>query len=128
MIQTKIPVVYGNRNEKEGIVLIEVRLVEQKIEGNEYLVIDWDKAYMGENDDPISSKKVFWDAEQIEQVNAYLEANNDFSGLTKQEVEFKKMQLALMYDTQNNLLPSGKTIHRLNPIQWELSPEKIVSD
>jgi hypothetical protein len=119
MIQSIIPVVYGARNEKTGIIKIEVRKTESpRTDGEEYLVIDWDDS---NSNDAYFSKKVFWPNEQINQVNEYLEANNDFSGLTRVEIEKKKMQLALMLDTQTNLLPSGKTIYGLNPGDWEFS-------
>lgn len=119
MIQSKIPIEYGARNEKTGIIKIEVRKAESpRTDGEEYLVIDWELENTG---DAYFSKKVFWPNEQINQVNEYLEATNDFSGLTRVEVERKKLQLALMLDTQTNLLPSGKTIYGLNPIDWEFS-------
>jgi len=119
MIQSKIPVVYGSRNEKTGKIKIEVRKTESpRTDGEEYLVIDW---ALENPNEAYFSKKAFWPNEQINQINEYLEANNDFSGLTRVEIEKKKLQLALMLDTQTNLLPSGKTIYGLNPSDWELS-------
>lgn len=119
MIQTILPVVYGARNEKTGIIKIEVRKTESnRTDGEEYLVIDWELENTG---DAYFSKKVFWSNEQINQVNDYLESTNDFSGLSRVEIEKKKLQLALMLDTQTNLLPSGKTIYGITPNDWELS-------
>lgn len=119
MIQSTIPVVYGARNEKTGIIKIEVRKTESsRTDGEEYLVIDWEIENTG---DAYFSKKVFWTNEQINQVNDYLESTNDFSGLSRVEIEKKKLQLALMLDTQTNLLPSGKTIYGLNPSDWEFT-------
>ena len=43
MIQTKIPIVFGQRDERLGIVKIEVRLEDDtQLDRNKYLVIDWD--------------------------------------------------------------------------------------
>jgi len=58
-------------------------------------------------------------------MNAYLEANYDFSGMSKKEVDYAKLGLALMLDTKTNLLASGKTIYRVTPNDWEFSPEFI---
>jgi len=118
MIQTKTEVSYGDRSEKSGIIKIEVRPIEASPEKTKFLVIDWD--ITKPDDDPINSKEVVWTKYQIDIMDAYLEANNDFSGMTKTEKEWRKIQLALMIDTQTNLLPSGKTIYRLTPDDWEL--------
>jgi hypothetical protein len=119
MIQSIIPVVYGSRNEKTGKIKIEVRKTESsRTDGEEFLVIDW---ALDNTDDAYYSKKVFWTNEQINQVNDYLESVNDFSGLSRVEIEKKKLQLALMLDTQTNLLASGKTIYGLTPGDWEFS-------
>jgi hypothetical protein len=123
MIQTKMPVVYGERNGKLGIIKIEARPLELTNEGWKYLIVDWDISA----DPPvaISSKNYFYSEEKVEEVNNYLNANNDFSGLSKVKKEMKKVQLGLMLDTQMNLLPNGKTIHGLNPEDWEFTPEPI---
>jgi len=121
MIQTKFPIIYGDRDERMGQIMIEVRPQEMTKLGQNYLVIDWD---ITTPDNPVAwkSKVVFYDNNKIEEVNNYLMANNDFTGMTKPEREWKKVILALMLDTQTNLLPSGKTIYRLNPENWEFSP------
>jgi len=120
MIQTKLPIIYGSRNEKKGIIKIEVRPETPTKEGTEYLVIDWDTA---DTKDAYFSKKVFYDNAKIEQLDAYIEANysEELAGLTKAEKEWKKIQIGLMIDTQTNLLPSGKTIYGLNPEDWEFT-------
>ena len=56
-------------------------------------------------------------------MDAYLSNSNDFSNLSKSQREKKKIQLSLLIDTMYNLLPSGKTIYRLQPEDWELSFE-----
>ena len=120
MIQTKFPIVYGARNEKTGIIKIEVRPEAPTKEGIVYLVIDWDAEDMK---DAYFSKKVSYDNAKIEQLDSYIEANYSdlLEGLTKAEKEWKKVQIALMLDTQTNLLPSGKTIYGLNPEDWEFT-------
>ena len=123
MIQTNIPIIFGNRDERFGVVKIEVRLEDNTQEdGDRYLVIDWD---LNDTKEAFFSKKVFWTNVQIEQMNSYLDSNYDFSELTKKEVDYLKLVLALMIDTKTNLLPSGKTIYRQTPDVWEFSPELI---
>jgi hypothetical protein len=122
MIQTKTAITYGDRSEKTGIIKVEVRQLEVKKEGTTFLVIDWD--VLSTSVDPVFSKEVFWTNQEIDNMDNYLEQNNDFSALTKSEKEVKKTQLALYFDTLFNLLPSGKTIYRLTPDDWELTPEE----
>lgn len=121
MIQTKFPIIFGQRDEKVGIVKIEVRLEDNtQIDGDRYLVIDWD---MNDLSNAWFSKKVFWSNEQIQQMNDYLQANYDFSGMSRKDSEYLKIVLSLMIDTKTNLLSSGKTIYRVTPNDWEFSPE-----
>lgn len=124
MIQTKFPVVYGNRNEKLGVIKLEVKFIEMNKKGNKYMVSDWDitsgQGY------PYTTKHIFYSNEQLNQLDALLESTYDFSGLTRTEKEWKKIELALMYDTQNNLLETGKTIYGLNPEDWEFTPVPVV--
>ena len=124
MIQTKQPIVYGARNEKTGIIKIEVRPETPVKDGCDYLVIDWDTS----NDkDAYFSKRVFYTNERMDQLDTYIEANYQdlLTGLGKADRERKKIQIALMIDTQTNLLPSGKTIYGLNPDGWEFTPDVI---
>lgn len=119
MIQTKFPVIYGDRDERQGIIMLEVRPLEMTKEGNKYLVIDWDISK--EVPEVWKSKEIFYTSEKINEVNIYLEENHDFSEMTKCERDWEKVKLAVMLDTQTNLLDSGKTIYRLNPGDWEFS-------
>lgn len=123
MIQTITAITYGDRSEKTGIIKVEVRPLETTNEGTKYLVIDWDIS--NPSTDPVHSKEVFWTNQEIDAMDSYLEQNNDFSALTKSEKEMKKLQLALFFDTLFNLLPSGKTIYRITPDDWELTPEIV---
>ena len=122
-----MPVIYGARSEKSGIIKIEVRPETPTLKGCEYLVIDWDIA---NEKDAYFSKKVFYSNEKIDQLDNYIEANYSelLSGLGKENKERKKIQIALMLDTQTNLLPSGKTIYGLNPNDWEFTPEEISTE
>jgi hypothetical protein len=101
MIQTKQIIVYGDRSEKNGKILVEVRQLEVTKEGIKFLVIDWDITNIPIDPNtplsPIFSKEVFWTNQEINAMDAYLEQNNDFSALTKSEKEAKKMQLALYF-------------------------------
>jgi len=61
MIQTKNPIVFGNRDEKVGKIKIEVRLEDDTNPiQNTYLVVDWD---LENQTDAFFSKKVFWTTE-----------------------------------------------------------------
>lgn len=119
MIQTKQIITYGDRSEKQGKIMLEVRPLEMRKDGINYLVIDWDITL--DPPEAISSKEVFYDNDKINQLDTYLEATNDFLEMTKSEKEWLKVKLALMLDTQTNLLPSGKTIRGLDPNDWEFS-------
>lgn len=89
-------------------------------EGNKYLVNDWD--ITTPSTDPYQSKTVFYSNETLNQLDTLLESTYDFSGMTRVEKEWKKIELALMYDTQNNLLETGKTIYGQTPDDWEFTP------
>ena len=123
MIQTKQPIVFGQRDEKQGIIKIEVRLDDDtNLDGDRFLVIDWD---LNNLKDAWYSKPVFWSNETIQQMNDYLESIYDFSGMSRKDSEYLKRVMALMIDTTTNLLPSGKTIYRQTLGDWEYSPEVI---
>lgn len=126
MIQTKQPIVYGPRNDKNGIIVIEVIPLMTTASGTNYLVNDWAK--VGEELIINNAKEVFYDNDKINQVDAYIEANHSvmLQGLTRTEKEWKKRQIALMIDTQTNLLPSGTTIYGLTANDWEFTPDAVV--
>ena len=122
MIQTKQPIVYGARNDKNGIIVVEaIPLITTDL-GTNYLVNDWAK--VGEELVINNAKEVFYTNEQINYLDAYIEANfqNLLVGLSKTEKEWKKRQIALLIDTQTNLLPSGVTIYGLQPNDWVFIP------
>jgi len=123
MIQTKTPIVYGARNDKNGIIVVEAIPLMTTALGTNYLVNDWAK--VGEELVINNAKEVFYDNEKINQIDAYIEANFKalIAGLAKTDKEWKKRQIALLIDTQTNLLPSGTTIYGLNPSDWEFTPE-----
>jgi len=123
MIQTKTPIVYGARNDKNGIIVVEAIPLMTTALGTNYLVNDWAK--VGEELVINNAKEVFYDNEKINQIDAYIEVNFKplIAGLAKTDKEWKKRQIALLIDTQTNLLPSGTTIYGLNPSDWEFTPE-----
>lgn len=122
MIQTKTAIAYGDRSERFGVIKVEVRPQETTVEGTDYLVIDWDTADMK---DAWHSKNVFYDNEKKIAVNSYIESAYDLSGLSYAEREWVKLVIGLMLDTKTNVFPSGKTIYRCNPNEWEYSPEVL---
>lgn len=123
MIQTKNNIVYGDRDEKFGKIMIEVSPLRTTKEGTTYLVIDWDISK--QNSDPYKSKEVFYDNNKINFLDAYIEANHqqEIFGLSKTDKEWKKMQIALMLDTTTNLFESGKTVYSLDASDWEYTTE-----
>lgn len=122
MIQTKEIIIYGDRDDRSGRIMIEVFPLGTTKEGTEYLVNDWD---ITNPDNPIiyKSKKVFYNNDKINMLDAYIMAtySDDFIGLSKTDSEWKKIQIALMIDTQTNLFPNGNTIYRLQPSDWEFT-------
>lgn len=124
MIQTINEIIYGDRDDKSGKILIEVFPLGTTKEGTEYLVNDWDITNPSERV-IYKSKKVFYDNAKINMLDAYIMANYTelFDGLSKTDTEWKKMQIALMLDTQTNLFPNGNTIYRLQPVDWEFTPD-----
>lgn len=124
MIQTKQPIVYGARNDKNGVIVVEATPLMTTDLGTNYLVKDWAK--VGDELVINNAKEVFYDNAKINQVDAYIEANFQpmLTGLTKTDKEWKKRQIALMLDTQTNLLPSGTTIYGLSPNDWEFTPDE----
>jgi hypothetical protein len=122
MIQTKNEVSYGVRSYKSGKIKITIDKSVINPDGVVYTVSDWD---ITENNSlAINSKEVFYSNEKINALDNYLEANTDFSLMNRTEKEYKKLAMALMLDTQTNLLPSGKTIYGLTPNDWEFTPEE----
>jgi len=123
MIQTKNNIIYGDRDEKLGKIMIEVFPLRTTKEGTTYLVIDWDISKP--NSDPYKSKEVFYDNDKINFLDAYIEDNfqQEISGLSKTDKEWKKMQIALMIDTTTNLFQSNKTVYGIEPSDWEYTPE-----
>lgn len=120
MIQTIDKVVYGSRLTEKGKIKIEVRRLEE-IDGiNKFLIIDWDIT-KNPKEAVFSTEKYYTDAE-LDASDALIEANNDFTGLTRREKEKKKLAIRLMMETQADLLSNGKTIYQLLTTEWEYSP------
>jgi hypothetical protein len=124
MIQTKQPIVYGARNDKNGIIVVEAIPLMTSELGTNYLVNDWAK--VGEELVINNAKEVFYDNDKINQIDAYIESIYQplLVGLNKTDKEWKKRQIALLIDTQTNLLPSGTTIYGLSPNDWEFTPKE----
>lgn len=122
MIQTINTIVYGDRDEKSGKIMIEIFPMRTTKEGTYYLVIDWDIS-KPENTDPYKSKEVFYENARINMLDAHIEANYaaELVGLSKTDKEWKKMQIALMIDTTTNLFQSNKTVYSLEPSDWEFT-------
>jgi len=119
MIQTTKQVYYGNRVNKKGKVRIEIRQLESYNGINKFLIIDWD--ITANPKEAIQSfEKTYTDAE-IDDSDAIIEANNDFTKLTKSQKKKKILAIRLKNEITTELLSNGKTIYQLNPIDWEFS-------
>lgn len=119
MIKTKQPIIYEDRGEKSSILEIEIHSFSTDKTGITYLVHDF--VYIDGVKTIYKAKNVFYPNAQIDGLDEYISANHDFTGLSKTETEWKKLQIGLMLDTQTNLFESGKTIYRLLPNDWEFT-------
>jgi hypothetical protein len=126
MIQTKQPIFYEKRGDRQSIVIIEIDSYVVDKEGylltvSDYVLIDGIKVRHNE-------KIVRYFNEQINQLSDYIDANYDLSGLSKSDKDAKKIQIGLFIDTTTNLLETSKTIYRLEPTDWEMTPVVIVEE
>lgn len=120
MVQTKQPIFYEKRGDRQSIVIIEIDSYVVDKEGylltvSDYVLIDGSKVCH-------NTKIVRYFNEQINQLSDYIDANYDLSGLSKVVKDAKKVQIGLFIDTTTNLLETGKTIYILEPTDWELTP------
>ena len=121
MIQTKTEFYYEDRGDKLAKIKLEIDNFSTDKNGASYVVNDWAVKEDGTKT-LYKTKTVRYTNEQIDNLDAYISANNDFEGLTKTQREWKKLQIALMLDTQTNLLSNNTTIYRLQPSDWEFTP------
>lgn len=120
MIQTKTEFFYEDRGDKIAKIKIEIDSFQTDKTGVTYNVNDWAVSQDGTRI-LHKQKSVRYTNEQINQLDASISSENDFTGLSKTETDWKKLQIALMVDTQTNLLNSNTTIYRLQPSDWEFS-------
>ncbi len=126
MIQTKQPIFYEKRGDRQSIVIIEIDSYVVDKDGylltvSDYVLIDGFKVRH-------NTKIVRYFNEQINQLSDYIDANYDLSGSSKTVRDCKKIQIGLLIDTTTNLLETGKTIYRLEPTDWELTPVVVVEE
>jgi len=127
MIQTKFPIVYQDRGDAEAIIKLEIFSFYAEKEKTVYLVHDY--TIIDDVQEIYKAKEVAYSNQQINDIDAFILANYNLSGLSKTEREWKKIAIALMLDTKTNLLEnSGKTIYRLEPDDWEFSPQPNPED
>lgn len=120
MIQTKTAFFYEDRGDKLAKIKVEIDSYSTDKNGTSYIVNDWAVQEDGTKT-LYKTKTVRYSNETIDNLDAYISANNDFKGMTKTEREWNKLKFALMLDTQTNLLGNGTTIYRLQPSDWEFS-------
>ena len=119
MIQTKTSFFYEDRGDKVAKIKIEISKSVTDKNGAVYTVTDW-AVFEDGSRLVYKEKTVNYTNEQINSLDAYIEANFNLSELTKTEKEQKKLQIALFLDTTTNLLNTGTTIYRLTPSDWEI--------
>ena len=117
MIQSNISLLYDARNgQRWGIIEIEIATWITTKEGISYDVIDY---VINENvREFVASKTVFRSWDQLNSLNDYLLVNNNYDGLNLKEQEFKKVQHALLIETQTN------PVYGSVAANWILTPEE----
>lgn len=121
MIQTTIPINYDVRSNKLGFILIDIPSFICTKHEKIFTIND----FILNNDGTkqiYQSKEVTKTNEELNQLDAYLESNYDFSEMTSQQKEWKKIQLGLMLDVTTNLLENGKTIYIQDAEVWTFTP------
>lgn len=100
MIKSTIELIYDARNgEKIAVIQIEITNWITNQNGVTYTVNDY---AVGENDAKmlINTKDVFYTSEQIDQMDALISSNTNFTGLSRTEIEWLKVKKVLHYVTQ----------------------------
>lgn len=123
MIKTTISVKTELRGIEKSIVQLEVISYKGTPEGNFYTVNDYAITVDSEGNAVkkfIQEKTVFYPADKINQLNDYLESQNDYSACTKMERDWAKIKQGLLIDTQTNLYEDGTTIYDIQPSNWVL--------
>lgn len=101
MIKSTIQLLYDARNgQKQAIIEMEVKNWETGPEGVKYFVRDY--AVNGTVRELINEKEVFYFWDQINSLNEYIESINTYTGLSKKELEYTKIQHALLIETKTN--------------------------
>lgn len=125
MIQTKTAFLYDNITDALGKIKIEIESYSFDNLGKQFNVNHWAIDEFGNKIHKLSQRR-FRSHEQLEQLETYINANFDFTGLTLKEKEFKKMKIGLLMDVQTNLFENGMTVWKLQPNDWEFSPEEVI--
>lgn len=120
MIQTIEKIHYEKRSRKVGRILIDVHSFVCTKQGKIFTINDYVLKEDGTRE-IYSAREVYRSNEQLNQLDAYLEAIHDFSKLSSQEKEWKKIELGLMLDIQSDIDDNGETIYELKPTDWEFT-------
>lgn len=100
MIKSTTELIYDARNgEKQALIQIEVDGWKTNKEGLTYTINDF---AIGANESKqlINSKEVSYSTAQINEMDVLVSASGNFTGLSKMEVEWLKVKMALLYVTQ----------------------------
>lgn len=123
MIRSILPVEFTGRKIEMSKVQLEILEYKGTPEGNYYIVHDY---AISEDEQGnvikrfVAEKTVFYTSEKINALNTYLEANNDYTGLSKMDRDWLKIKQGLLLDTQTNLWENNTTIYGLQPNDWEV--------
>lgn len=127
MIKSTVKLKYDSRNRrKEAFIIIDIK-EKETIEGTKrFEVIDSIITDEG-GKMQISSKSYYQTPDQIDALDAYLLANNDFSGMGRTERDSLKLTLGLLFFVKNDFTDESKTeiIYGAIPSQFVLESEWI---
>lgn len=109
MIKSTKKLKYKGRNRRlEAFIIIELKETSVENGIKNFNVVDYILTDEGAKIQ-IESKPYFQTAEQINQMDDYLEATNDFSGMGKMEKEALKLKLGLLHFVQHDFVDEEQT-------------------
>jgi len=123
MIQSITEFLYDNISDSIAKIKIEIDSYTFDKSGKTFNVNHWAIHQDGTRTHCLNQQR-FRSHEQLQQLEDYIEDNFDFTGLNLFEKENKKIQIGLLIDVKTNLYDTGMTVWKLQPNDWELTPEQ----
>lgn len=122
MIQTKTAFLYDNLTDAIAKIKIEIDSYVFNQSGKTFNVNHWAVSEDGTRILCLNQQR-FRSHEQLQQLEDYIDANYDLTGLNVFEKEKEKIKIGLLMDVQTNLYETGMTAWKLQPNDWEFTPE-----